>query len=146
MHQTKNTRPHGFTLIELMITVAIIAILAAVALPSYRIYIERSYRAEAKTALLQNAQFLERHYAKRSSYLDGASLPTLPITQVPASGGAYYSIGYDNARSGAQGFQLEAVPTGTMSGDACGTLTLNHVGQRRVGSDASRDAAACWGH
>ena len=61
-------RESGFTLIELMITVAIIAILAAIAYPSYTQYVRRAHRADAKTALLSNAQFLERNYTESNLY------------------------------------------------------------------------------
>lgn len=67
----------GFTLIEVMIVVVIIAILAAIAIPSYDAYLRRSARADARTALLENAQFLERNFTEATSY---AKIQQMPIS------------------------------------------------------------------
>lgn len=88
----------GFTLIELMITVAIVGILASIALPSYDSYIKRANRLDAKSALLENAQFLERNYTENNKYnltSSGADI-TLPITVSPASGTTLYTIILDS--------------------------------------------------
>ena len=89
-------RPHqqGFTLIEVMITVAVVAILTAVALPSYNEYVRRGQRAEARAALLQAAQFMERVRTERNSYRPGGAAPTLPtgMAQVPPQGATRYAI------------------------------------------------------
>ena len=76
---TRVHKSRGFTLIEVVITIAIIGILAAVALPSYRAYIERGHRAAAKTVLLEAAQFMERYRASNFRYVDAAgAAPQLP--------------------------------------------------------------------
>ena len=145
-------RQGGFTLIEVMITVAIIAILAAVAYPSYIDQVRRGNRAEAKGVLLENAQFLERNYTVNSCYhrTDAACATTtanvtLPLTQAPATGTAKYTIAVDydlDVAACARGdcFTLSAAPTGSMTGDPCGTLTLTHTGVRGAGGDL----ATCW--
>lgn len=124
----------GFTLVEMLIVVAIIGILAAIAYPSYTQYVQRSNRAEARAALLENAQFLERSYTTANRY-DSAG--ELPHNQSPENGDARYNIAVAAAE---QSFELSAVPTGSMAGDACGTLTLTNTGVR--GADG--DLAQCW--
>jgi type IV pilus assembly protein PilE len=64
----RRLRSTGFTLIEVMIVVAIISLLAAIALPSYQSYVARSNRAAAKTQLLQAAQYMQRFYAANDRY------------------------------------------------------------------------------
>ena len=77
-----------------MITVAIVGILAAIALPSYSRYINQANRSEAKSILLENAQFLERNYTENNKYdLDSAGAAiSLPFTTSPKSGTALYDI------------------------------------------------------
>jgi len=133
----------GFTLIEVMIVVVIIAILAAIAIPSYDAYLRRSARADARTALLENAQFLERNFTEATSYAKNSANAdiVLPITASPRDGTAYYAIG---AVLTATTYTLTAAPVvgGRMDGDACGSLTLTHLGQR--GTTGTLSAADCW--
>ncbi len=132
----------GFSLIELMITIAIVGILASIALPSYVGYLARGKRAEAKQALLENALFLETHYTTRGFYStarDNNTAPTLPVTQVPQSGNANYTL---SASVSNTGYTLTATAVNSMASDECGNFTLNQTGTQGV--SGSLGVADCW--
>ena len=126
----------GFTLIELMIVVAVIAILAAVAFPSYNDHVRKSRRAQAKADLVELAQQLERHHTVQNTY---AGL-TLPITQSPRDGTSRYTLSYSGNPS-ASAFKLQAVPGTGQDKDKCGTLTLDQAG-RKTPNNATVEG--CW--
>ncbi len=139
----------GFTLIEVMIVVAIIGILSAIALPSYRGYIERGDRASARSALMDAQQFMERFYVANDSYnLDKAgnaiALPSR-FAGVPSESPKYKIELLPAAELTANSFTLTATPLGTVS--KCGNLTLTHTGVKGISSPASPtsgEIADCW--
>lgn len=134
----------GFTLIEVMIVVAIIAIITAVALPSYQEYIRRGHRAEARAALLQAAQWMERAATATGTYPLTASFPT---TLTTIQSGRYTVAIASPPASAASGaaFTLTATPTGAQLKDKCGSLTLAHTGARGAASAASGALVTeCW--
>lgn len=132
----------GITLIELLVVVAIVAILASVAYPSYQDYIARAARAQAQGILLENAQFLERNYTLANRYdLDNAGAAVaIPFDESPkpGEGAKKYDI---TLVSGVNTYTLTATPTGSMTGDACGNLTLNQTGTKGVSAGTVAD---CW--
>jgi type IV pilus assembly protein PilE len=128
---------NGFTLIEVMIVIAIIGILAAVAIPSYNQYIARANRAAAKTVLLEAAQFMERSRTSNYSYL-GATLPTR-LQRAPPEGTKRYDVTI--SAQATTSFTLSATPSVVGSDPICGVLTLNNLG---VKGQATGDSATCW--
>lgn len=133
-------RQHGFTLIELMIAVAIVGILAAIALPSYERYVDRGYRTQAQAALREMAQQLERRYSQTFSYgTEGADrLPssfTPPMTPdgIPADDASRYTIRV-SITDGGHGYTIEAkrVAGGPQADDDCGDLSIDHQGEKSV--------------
>lgn len=145
-----NRKQHGFTLIELMIVVVIVAILASISYPSYREFVRRSARSEAKTALLENAQFMERNFTASNRYNEDSAgnditSAELPVPKTPKEGPAKYNITLDEDELDATSFVLVATPAAGSSAadDPCGTFTLSNTGEKLVQS-ASRSASECW--
>lgn len=136
-------RTQGFSLIELMIVIALIGILAAIAYPNYMEYLNRAKRAEAKTALLEGAQALERYYSIHGSYLDaGGNLAAVFAVQVPGGGPANYTLAAEGVAT-ATSFMLQATRISRMAGDPCGDYRIAHTGAQTL-NDATRTAASCW--
>ena len=135
----------AFTLIELMITVVIIAILAAIAIPTYAQYVQQARRSDAGATLLLAAQWMERYRSENNGSYAGAdtALPA-QFSQSPGSGTAMYNITLTNLAAGT--YTLSAAPTGTMSADVCTTLTLDNTGLRTAkgGSTSAADLKLCW--
>lgn len=131
---TNNTRVHsGFSLIEVMITVAVIAILSAVALPSYRSYVMRANRSEAKAALINAQVAEEKYFLQNSTY---GTLAQIGILASTAKG--YYSIGVSNVS--ATTYKVTATAQqGQASDTTCGTMEIDQSGTKNPA-----DTSVCW--
>lgn len=137
-----NRNTAGFTLVELMIVVAIIGIIAAIAYPSYRNNVMATHRANAQADLMTLAQWLERKYLQQNySYQDGGSVPTLPQTRSPEDGTKMYDLTVTTPNKNE--FELKAVPVGAQTDDQCGTLTLNQAGAKTATKGGSI-VNGCW--
>lgn len=133
----------AFTLIELMVVLVVIGILAAIAYPNYTEYVRRGKRAEAKAALMEGAQALERYYSTHGSYLDAdGNFAAVFAGQAPASGSANYTLAAQGAPT-ATAFVLRATRSGSMAGDPCGDFQISHTGARTL-ANATRTEAECW--
>lgn len=132
MSVKKQNNADGFTLIELMITVAIVGIIAAIAYPSYQNSIQNSRKSNATACLVEMAQFMERHYTASNSTYVGAALPAVGC-RTASDLDDFYTISIAaNPALTASTFMLQAVPVAgsSQAGHRCGTLNLNHQGAR----------------
>jgi len=138
-------RAAGFTLVELMIAVAIIGILSMVAYPSYTEHVVRTRRATASGCLLELGQFMERVYATNLRYDTNAGAATvLPATACRTDISAYYSFAFAAGQPQQRTFTLEATPLGAQaSRDAkCGTLRIDQTNTK--GKSGTGTVAECW--
>jgi len=152
-----NKIPKGFTLIELMIAVAIIAIIIAVAIPSYSAYITKSRRADAKIALMTISQLQETYFADNNKYAEGIGFAGLEKLRIEdegfkKEGGLYYSKeGYyrlEFVQAKANYYLLKATPVEPQLSDEtklgqCHSYLLDSRGKKTV-QNAKLSAQDCW--
>jgi type IV pilus assembly protein PilE len=132
----------GVTLIELMVVVVILAIIVSIAVPSYRSYIRRAQRADAKAELLRVRGAQERFFLQNNFYADQAALDALGLTGASEHG--YYNIDLPNVTK--MTFTARAVATGVQLEDgACRTFTIDEQGQRLATNSSGADnTQTCW--
>lgn len=140
----------GFTLMELMIVVAILGIIAAVALPAYQDSVAKARRSDAQGALTSFANAMERYYTTNSTYTGAASAgadtgaPTIFSTTAPLDGGSvFYNLTISAATDST--YTLRATAVNGQAGD--GNLELDNTGARRWdrGNDGFDDGTDdCW--
>lgn len=146
-HAKRNGTDSGFTLIELMITVAIVAILAAIAVPAYSKYVLRAGRTEAISALQQLAAAQERYRLDHNKYaLSLDELKPVGFTINGTGAGAYaftenrkFSLHLMSPTT--KSFTMEARTYGNQANDSCNYFRLTHLNVKSVGAG---DAASCW--
>lgn len=157
MNTANNTRlQRGFTLIELMIAMVVLAILTAIALPQYSSYVQRARRADAKTALLELAARQERFFAVNNAYTNNAASlgygagATFPVS-VSSGSNSYYTLAVPTVTAGSATtlptFVATATPTGAQQKDTqCYTFQVNSLGVKtNLDSGGAVIAGAnCW--
>ena len=141
----------AFTLIELMVAVAIVGILAGIAYPTFQDSVMKSRRANVKGVLLGLANAMERHYTEKSSYQGAAGSKSSPVDTgtawiytIPTETASFYTVTISQAT--ASTYTLNAVPTGVQVNDKCGTLTITHTGVKCPSDNATcaSHTAGCW--
>jgi len=135
--------PRGFTLIELVIVVLIVAILAAVAIPSYRKYMIRSHRSAVESFMMELANAQERYMVDNRSYAGDLTALGYPVSAYPPDVADNYSLATSSDSGAPPGFTITATPkpgSGQASDTECGTLSLTSGGDKQ----ASTSSSACW--
>ncbi len=135
-------RHHGFTLTELIITVAIVIILAAIAIPNYRGQVMRSNRSDAMSALLRIAAAQEKFYLQNNTYTDSLGSDGLNVGEKSVN--EHYTL---NVRdTSLTGFTAEATPSGGQANDKkCAFFSIDEQGTRFArGEDNEETTDLCW--
>lgn len=131
-------RQRGFTLIELMIAVVIVAILTGIAFPSYQRYVLRSHRVEAQALLSEAAARQERYYSQNNAYASTAAALNM-TSQVNAL--QYYSLAISNVTD--TSYTLTATAQGAQAKDGqCLSLSIDQAGTRS--NTGTGTGTTCW--
>ena len=135
---------NGFTLIELMIVVVVVAVLSSLAYPSYQEFVAKAKRTEGKAALLDAAQALERHFTNYNTYPSSLSTAGVRTYSGDSAAKAAYTIAIAAGASGslASSFTLTATPANGHVDAKCGNLSLNQLGVK--GETGTLTAAERW--
>jgi type IV pilus assembly protein PilE len=134
-------RSRGFTLLEVVITCAIVAILAAIAYPSYINSVQKSRRAEATAALLGAASQLERFSTEKGSYAAATLGTGAGAVYADHTENSYYNLSLTNLA--ATTYTIQAAPAAIQASDPCGTFTYDQQGNKNV-SGGTWTKAQCW--
>jgi type IV pilus assembly protein PilE len=153
------TQNAGFSLMELMVVVAIIGILSAFAYPSYVRYVDNAYRDDAKAALISLAAHLERRFTENNSYCDSGNTevtdcgaatgdsgaPAFFATSVPLNGGTpIYNLVIEDVSP--TSFEIRAVPVvgQRMANDNCGQFVYTNTGRKSLDPLVPPEPDDCW--
>jgi type IV pilus assembly protein PilE len=123
---------------EVLVTVVIVGILSAIALPSYTKQIQKSRRSDAKSALVGAAEQMERYFTERGTYAT-ATLGSSGIYPSTTQNG-YYTLSLVGLN--ATSYTLKATPAGAQVGDPCGNLTYDYQGNK--GRTGTLPMDQCW--
>ncbi len=141
-HQQK-----GFTLIELMVVMAIVGIIAAVAYPAYTKSLYKGRRADAKAAITQASQAMERCYSTYSSYNNSGCAEVTALTAGFKSAEGYYTLNFAATTDDTQSYYevtATAVAGGAQANDTgCTIMALDSTGKQTSGGNAT-DTGGCW--
>ena len=134
-----NKKTRGFTLIELMIVLAILSIIVAVGYPSYMEHVKKSRRAEGMGHLLELADRMERAYSDQGFYPPAG---TVSNVYVATTDGGFYTLSIVSANNVA--YTVSAAPTslGRQNDDKCKTFTLTSLGQKSISGSVPN--SQCW--
>ncbi len=143
MTAARHPAQRGFTLIELMIVVAILGVLASIALPAYQQSVRAGARSEAQSMLLKVAANQERFYSDNNSYSTNADPLSSPAVATLTSQNGLYQVSVAACSGGTIGncFLATATPQGNQTSDSCTTLTITNTGLRGATGDSVEN---CW--
>ena len=141
---TRRRRSNGFTLIELLTVICILSVLLVLALPNYANHQRRAHRAQARAALLNAAQWMERAATANGQYPNTAAIPTT-LLEVP---GRRYTVKIESPdphQTGTATYRITATrnPQSAQQNDECGDYVLDQANRRTV-LHTQADAATCW--